>query len=121
MRPRLRSGFDADSFGVGVRQLRKYRRELFDLPFSNQSRLIISQRFSANSSVGYNFGAESQREARGHDEIYDLNGAGKVPIRNILDPVSGIGHDHADGSAVRAPIPSSMAPKYLAVYFRSYV
>ena len=54
-------------------------------------------------------------------EIYDLNGAGKVPIRNILDPVRGIGHDHADGSAVRAPIPSSMAPKYLAVYFRSYV
>jgi hypothetical protein len=51
-------------------------------------------------------------------EIYDLNGAGKVPIRNILDPVRGIGHDHADGSEVRAPIPSSMAPN---IYFRSYV
>ena len=51
-------------------------------------------------------------------EIYDLNGAGTGPFRNILDPVSGIGHDHADGSEVRAPIPSSMAPN---IYFRSYV
>jgi len=42
-------------------------------------------------------------------EIDDLNGAGKVPIRNILDPMRGIGHHHADGSEVRAPMPSSMA------------
>jgi hypothetical protein len=50
----------------------------------------------------------------------DLSGAGKVPIGTILDPVRGIGHDHADGSEVSTDSGFD-GFRYLDVYFRSYV